>query len=636
MDINGVVNGVVKRALAPFQKEFDQGKWLQFVREDGTRLEMTQAEYVYFYYQTYESGDASDTAMVSMTFKLATGKILEKSNFSESILDIDIQQVTWGEHEFDNYPEFFSPLAKHMYACVSRSNIYVMNINVCYKNEWHRNLVIFSGDASKIYAYVYEPNGNFTRHNDLVIQKMHLGVTEFLQSLGSILENVSLEIEDNDKTCPVGLQSKSKEKYGLCVMFTYFWMYVVFKLVDHNISLKYAIGIAEEAMIAAMTEKQIVSTVFNFALHLIDQYMTLEPYNPTARISKAHRMIEREQVERPREILPKTARIPQPQSPLTFIHSTSLTKYGRECKEHNECETQFCNRGKCDHNPEYDHNPKYETPSVETSMQSFLENVREYYISITAVDEVRLFEQWVDSLRGTERETVINQRMKYQLRFRRLCKQFEPRDFIDDDEHPKVDDISDGIDFSLNTFVKTYNYDPAEAFGLFFKWISLLTSRQKQHIHEHHKDYQQRFYRSFRRLSHRATRFEHGKACQTDHECATSYCNENNFTCDTHPLLTSLQKSMEDFCKTIETRKQSSRLLFWKWVMSIGEEYDEILQENLFTYVNMFQHRLEDNEHPPELIKKRQVSKSGENSKSGSKPKVTKKQRAGKSQSNSY
>lgn len=611
------IDRIVKRALAPFQKEvFDQGKWLQFVLSDGTRLEMTQAEYVYFYYQTYESVGASDTAMVSVVFNLATGKILEKSNFSQASLDLDEQYVTWGKYDFENYPEFFTPLANHVYACMSRSNIYVMNISVRYNNEWHRNLVIFSGHDNKIYAYLYEPNGNFTKHKDRVIEKMHAGVIGFLKNLGSKLKNAILEIEDNDKTCPVGLQSTSKEKYGLCVMFTYFWMYVVFKLVHHNVSLKDAIGIAEEAMIAAMTEKQIVSTVFNFALHLIDKYMISEPYNPSARISRAHRMIERNLFEHPREILPKTARIPQPQSPLTFVHSTSLTKYGQECKEHSECETQFCNKGKCDHNPEYDHIPEYETQSIEDSMQSFLERIKEYYYTFTASDEVRFFDQWIGSLKGTERKSVIDQRMKYQLRFRRVCKQFEPRDFIDDNKHPKISDLSDDIDFSLNTFVKTYKYEPAEVVSLYWKWISLLTRRQKQHIQEHllqsYVDYRKKFDRLFSRFSRRAEHIEHGKACQTDHECATSFCNENNLTCDTHPLLPSLQKSMEDFCKTIENRNQSSRFLFWKWLTSISEEYDEILQENLFTYVNMFQHSLEDNENPPELIKKRQVSKSGE------------------------
>lgn len=587
---------IVKRALVPFQKEvFDEHKLLQFVRENGTRLQMTQAEYVYFYYQTYESGGASDTAMVSVVFNLATDKFLEESNFSEIRLDIDGRRVVWGKYEFDNEPKSFDPVANHMYACVSKSNIYVMNVNVRYNGKWHRNLVIFSGDDSKIYAYLYEPNGNFTNHKDYVIQKMHVGVTEFLKVLSSRLENVSLEIVDNDKTCPVGLQLKSKEKYGLCVMFTYLWMYVVFKLVHHNVSLNDAIGKAEEAIIAALTEKHIVSTVFNFALHLVDKYMTLEQYNPTARIWRTHRLIERNLVEHPREILPKTARNPRSQSPLTFAHSTSLTKYGKECKAHSECETQFCNDGKCDHNPEYDHNPKYETLSLDASMQWFLESIKEDS-TFTAVDETRLFEQWIASLKGIERKSVIDQRMKYQLRFRRVCKQFEPRNFIDDNKHPKISDVSDDIDFSLNTFVKTYKYEPAEVVSLYWKWISLLTRRQQQYIHEHllysYVDYRQKFDKLFISFSRRAEHIEHGKACQTDHECATSYCNENNLTCDTHPLLPSLQKSMEDFCKTIENRNQSSRFLFWKWVKSISEEYDEILQENLFTYVNMFQHRL--------------------------------------------
>lgn len=592
---------IVQLALAPFQeKVFDERKRLHFVREDGTGVDINQAEYVFYYYQSYEQGDASDTPMVSMVFKLATGNFLSRMNLSEILLNTDRNTIRWDQQMFEDEPKTYILLADHIYASVSKSNLYVMKIGVGYKKEWHTNLAIFTGNAGQIDVYLYEPNGNPNHHSDKELFEMHASVNAFIEKL-SIDTRIKLNIADVDQTCPVGLQFKSKEKYGLCTMFSYLWMYVVFILVHSKVSLKYAIRHAETAIHEAVKENQLVSTVFNFALHLIDKYMTSEPYKPERKIRRAQRILEDELSKNPRRIVPKTAR--KPRSP-PLAHSKALIRYGRECKAHSECETQFCNQGKCDHNPEY------ETHSIDSDMQSFLESIDR---PITTANEEHLFRHWIYLLPRAEQDFVnqAGQYLRYRLRFRRVCKQFEPRHLIEDDERDVSDYLSDDIEFSLNAFVQTYKHKSPIIGSLFWQWIALLTRRQRKYIQEHilysYVWYRQQFDIKSIEFPRPLELTENGNDCVSDRECASSYCNEKTLICDIHPLLPSLQESMEEFLKTIKNRNQSSRLLFRKWVKSIGEEYDIILEQNLFTYVSMFQHRLE-----PEYVQARRRSSEEE------------------------
>jgi len=377
---------IVQNALAPFQRwEFNENKTLKYDIA-GYEVNLTQGDYVWYYYQSYETDDMYDIPMTYAVLKLATGETPGKYYDHISLttnVDKGTERMVWLKHTINAKDTFsLNQLALKIIQdtntnTATGASILTISMEVIQlelEDVNHRNAMIFcKGNDRTIHAYIYEPHGYM--HN---LQIMHKTLGNFTELLVREFNNLgkTLKVAEMALTCPIGLQSKRDHNgFGLCVMFSYLWVYVVFKLVAQKVSLIDAVKHAE-TLIFQQTKQgvDIVSTVFNFALSLIDTYMSSIP-NSTYFADKARDLILYD--IKLHDISEKPVR--KQRSPLKTPPEQGRLKYGHDCKSHDDCETSFCNpNNTCDHNPLLEDAPELiDAEFMYRKMQLFIESGRD-------------------------------------------------------------------------------------------------------------------------------------------------------------------------------------------------------------------------------------------------------------------
>lgn len=370
------VKEIIHRDLKPFiEKRFDFNKILQLDTDEGT-VELTQTEYVFFYYQNYEPYFHTQLPMLQIVYGWSTGNWNYKY-YKHIILYTDIMLAQMGEVEFkyNAVNDYINVLVQYIQRGLSNSDMYILTINAVFTEKTisgHRCVILFSkGKApNEFEAFLYDPNG--LAQTDGVKQKYQASIMSFLKTLSKAFTQKLTYTNVSD----MGLQEHSEYNIGLCVMFTYLWLFVVFRSVYSRakVPIRNAVFLAEseiynfarDELPEQATTTSLLSIVHNFALKLIDLY-SLDQNLDTQPITYAD--VKSDVNRSPNKVRAKKR---QKRSPL-LAESSQRTQYGQECKNSKECETSYCNQttNKCDHYP-------YDAPvSVDVDMQLFLDQNRE-------------------------------------------------------------------------------------------------------------------------------------------------------------------------------------------------------------------------------------------------------------------
>jgi len=369
------VKKIIHKDLKAFiEKRFDFDKILQLDTDEGT-VELTQTEYVFFYYQNYEPYFPTQLPMLQIVHGWATGNWNYKY-YKHITLYTDIMLAQLGEIEFkyDTINDYTKVLVQYIQRGLSEANLYILTVNAIFTDgtaSGHRCVILFSkGKApNELEAFLYDPNG--LTQTDVVKQKYQASIMSFLKTLSKAFTQKLTCINVSD----MGLQEHSEYNIGLCVMFTYLWLFVVFRSVyAEKVPIRNAVFLAEpeiynfarDALPEQATTTSLLTIVHNFALKLIDLY-SVDQNLETQPITYAD--VKSDVNRSPNKVRAKKR---QKRSPL-LVESSERTKYGQECKNSKECETSYCNQttNKCDHYP-YDG-----TVSVDVDMQLFLDENRE-------------------------------------------------------------------------------------------------------------------------------------------------------------------------------------------------------------------------------------------------------------------
>lgn len=371
------VKKIIHKDLKAFiEKRFDFDKILQLDTDEGT-VELTQTEYVFFYYQNYEPFFPTQLPMLQIVHGWATGNWNYKY-YKHITLYTDIMLAQLGEVEFkyDTINDYTKVLVQYIQRGLSESNLYILTVNAIFTDgtaSGHRCVILFSkGKApNELEAFLYDPNG--LSQTDVIQQKYQASIMIFLKTLSKAFSQKLTCTNVSD----IGLQEHSQYNIGLCIMFTYLWLFVVLRSVyAEKLPLRNAVFLVEQEIYnfardtlpesqqtTQATTTSMLTIVHNFALKLIDLY-SLDQNLETQPITYAN---VKSDVNRSPNKVRATKR--QKRSPLK-ADSSERTKYGQECKTSKECETSYCNRttNKCDHYP-YD-----EPVSLDVDMQLFLED----------------------------------------------------------------------------------------------------------------------------------------------------------------------------------------------------------------------------------------------------------------------
>jgi hypothetical protein len=134
---------------------------------------------------------------------------------------------------------------------------FIFNFILSSETKGHANLLIVEKEEKQINFFRYEPNGpeyDFSDKDEKILRSL-------LEDTGKEL-NTPIKIYNKTDTCPIGIQKKSKDTYGYCIMFSLFWFYCLVKLLDSKLPLKDLIQYIEPVLSSVINsfkkEKMIV------------------------------------------------------------------------------------------------------------------------------------------------------------------------------------------------------------------------------------------------------------------------------------------------------------------------------------------------------------------------------------------
>lgn len=103
-----------------------------------------------------------------------------------------------------------------------KCNFVFISLGVSVGISDHQNGLLLLKDVDRWGVYVYEPHGG-VKIKSIVIEFVNL-LINYLTDQHIPIDN---HIQEYNKICPIGLQVSTKDNIGLCVMFSYFWLFYV-------------------------------------------------------------------------------------------------------------------------------------------------------------------------------------------------------------------------------------------------------------------------------------------------------------------------------------------------------------------------------------------------------------------------
>jgi hypothetical protein len=142
-------------------------------------------------------------------------------------LDFNIKD----ERTTSSWYKFLEKMNTKIKKC-ERYYIVLLNINIVNTPIAHRNILFIEKLKDRLNILRYEPAGYYI---NVWEEKGKDSVDSFIKEFGEGLEEISekkVNVFKREATCPIGLQTYSKDRKGYCVMFSYFWAYCVMNIIS--------------------------------------------------------------------------------------------------------------------------------------------------------------------------------------------------------------------------------------------------------------------------------------------------------------------------------------------------------------------------------------------------------------------
>jgi len=152
---------------------------------------------------------------------------------------------------------------------VKNSFIFALDITIDYRNVVaHQNVCLFYKKGNNIHLFLYEPHGSGS---------INYTVFRFVNFLKMSLRNEDLNIvhewDDQIYYNPIGNQTIGEDREGYCVMYTYFWLYLVLKSVLETGSTEY-IKDMETIISYYFKGRQLHDIIKNFSQKFFNYYFS--------------------------------------------------------------------------------------------------------------------------------------------------------------------------------------------------------------------------------------------------------------------------------------------------------------------------------------------------------------------------
>jgi len=436
------VPNIIQSRLVQFTKPFDLEKVMHYDSESG-RVKLSQAQYVFYFYQHFEQSNRMNPLM-NILYHMGMGSYigLGQSYFFLSLyIENAMGRLNGNQFDYqDPTALFFKTMANHIGRGISNHGMFIILLNVSKtpkSTSGHRCAILFSKSkhtANTINVYAYDPNGYNIHKKTPTSVCMHT----YISSLGvAMLAHTTYTLNFKPESY-FGMHFMHKNNPGLCVMFTYLWLYIVLIMKSYGLHIEHVLQIdfqiaqyAASKLNIRITKDDIkniqvevsnllLSIAFNFALNLIDIYLRIVPNHEfITRMRRTTHILQGDVNARKIHLENKSPR--EKRSPIAPSASPRL-KYGQICKKSDECETSYCNRKTytCDHYPFEHEKEEFEKHNVEeffaVSLQLYLEYIKSQNLEHVPPPHDLIYD-WYSQLPPVVREAYDANFDKYKAMF---------------------------------------------------------------------------------------------------------------------------------------------------------------------------------------------------------------------------
>jgi hypothetical protein len=248
----------------------------------------------------------------------------------------------------------FNQLLHNIMGKIDMNRFYFLAVGAFHEkfpDSAHLNTLFFFRDTSGILIFHYEPHG-ISKSPDIRIY------TDLVNNLAQgIKENIhekygKITIVDKEISCPYGLQTKSLEPYGYCIMFNTLWTYILYEILKKESNGELSNDVVKnivkniEPMILrhpfVKNRKNLLLIMINLSLDIIEHYIKLPIYK------EYHSVIEQDLDKDFNIKSKKQATLKN----VSHINKTGLSNYEKRfdnesCNSEDDCYSGCCIHKKC-------------------------------------------------------------------------------------------------------------------------------------------------------------------------------------------------------------------------------------------------------------------------------------------------
>jgi len=300
-NLQGKLTFCIDNILLKFKKKIDILKPLKFVAyTDGHRIEkiINRWNYIWLKYQSILLLQDRDNfpPLIETVYKMSgnregcTGVIMIKDDgimFTKTLGSFSYTEKKSLDDE-QRYSAFLSEFNSRIENCTLTS----IALRIVKKDSRHHNMLLVYNGKDRITVALYEPHGVRNIQDDDVAPMF---LKNFVKAYNQSLTNKKMRaIPMVLSSCPRGFQGRVRERnygFGYCVMYSYFWLYVILHcssiIRKNNISdldMETIIKSTEMIMLdknASMSSKdsnsnseELAIVINTFATAVIDKYIT--------------------------------------------------------------------------------------------------------------------------------------------------------------------------------------------------------------------------------------------------------------------------------------------------------------------------------------------------------------------------
>jgi hypothetical protein len=352
----------------------------EMIYEDGgEKYIFSRWNYIYAFYQTIDNFYDQKIYMpnfIELIYSMATGKYINQ--LCTGIINIygSENMSTESQNEFnyitDKYK--FNEFLKEFHNRITEEDCKFTSLALSYHDQYgsHRNmLLIYRDDINEnINVSLYEPHGyNISWYNQKDPSNMYQNIENFVRNLileyNSAFREYKIKRQDPITHCNtqviksffkrdvldfvtkpnrIGIQAYVNEmSYGYCVMYSYFWLYLVLHCYKQTgLDFRYISNKIEECLIEMYTPEKLGMIISAFAGKAINFYIEDLEKHPDKEYKKYFYTSLENQFKS--NIITRKIYRKKKKSKLT----PQRKEHGEDCEKHEDCGSNYCDKNfKC-------------------------------------------------------------------------------------------------------------------------------------------------------------------------------------------------------------------------------------------------------------------------------------------------